>query len=276
VLLGVSWGGTTYSWSSLIIILLLVGGMALFGVFMLVEIYWVPLPIMPFRLFIIRNVALAIAASFFLGFGMFAAIFYLPVWFQYVLGQSATVSGLQLIPMMFGIILASGISGFLVTKFGHYYSYPIIGSILSALGMFLLDLLRPDSSQGLISVILLILGTGVGLQMQIIMLIAQNAVEPVDIAVVTTTLTFFRTMGGVFGLTVASTILQNETSILLKKAMESGDPVNINKVNSDAIDLMFLYLAPFVAISFFMVVAFKVQPLRKTIGKPAEPSEPAM
>ncbi len=113
--------------------------------------------------------------------------------------KSATTAGLLLIPMMFGLIISSAVSGALVTKTGHYKAYPIIGSALMILGLGLLSLFKPDSGEEVFIPFLFIAGAGMGLIMSISTLAAQNQVDLIDMGVATSTVTFFRTIGGVFG-----------------------------------------------------------------------------
>ena len=130
---------------------------------------------------------------------MFGAIIYLPLYLQLVDGVSATVSGLLLIPLMLGFLSASILSGQLVTRTGHYKPFPIIGSILVIVGMFLLSQLSIDTSHLTMSLYVIVLGAGFGMTMQIMVLSTQNAVPATQIGTGTAAITFFRSLGGAFG-----------------------------------------------------------------------------
>jgi hypothetical protein len=118
------------------------------------------------------------------------------------MGESATISGLQMLPLMGGLVIASIGSGVLMTKTGRYWIFPVVGSILCTLGVFLLYLFDINSGQGQWIPILFIIGFGVGSSLQVLTVVAQNVVTPKDIAVATTLLNFFRTIGGSFGVAV--------------------------------------------------------------------------
>lgn len=263
--------------------------------FALVEAFVAPYPIVPLRLFAVRNVVLSAVINFFLGFSLFTLSIFLPVWFQVIdfslsqqlndvqtiLGESATISGLQMLPTMFGLVISSGFfaynvfswftesttraSGILVTKYGHYKIYPIIGTLMSTLASFLLVLWDENSGQGIIIPILLLLGLGFGLSIQLVTVIAQNAVDFKDMAVSTSTVSFFRTMGGVFGVTIAATIITDVSQQLMDEAIAANQVPDATKLFAATMSKMFLYIAPFAAAGIPFSIAVKQIPLRQTV-----------
>jgi len=265
-LLGILWGGSEYAWSSPIIISLLVVGGVLVIPIIIVERY-TKFPIIPLRMFRNRNAALSIIISFLVGFVMMSSMLYLPLWFQTVLGQSATMSGVQMLPMMFGLILASTTSGILVTKFGHYRTFPIVGTILASLGTFLLYLLDENSNQGKLIPFLILIGVGIGLILQIMTVVAQNSVEIQDVAVVTSAVSFFRTLGGVFGIAIGSVILVQEEIHFTNQAISNGTIPNPLHIFVQSMQIMWVGLAPFAAVAIPLSLFVRQVSLRKTVER---------
>ena len=208
LLLVTVWGGSQYPWSSGVIIGLMFAGVALIAVFA----WWerrVPEPLVPPRLLHndIFNVSSAI--TFLQSMAMFGAIVFIPFYLQYADGVSATESGLLLLPLMAGLLALSITSGRLVTRTGRYKVFPMIGTVLMSLGIWLLTLLRAETSHLTMSVYLFVLGAGMGLVMQNMVLATQNGVEPRDMGTATSALTFFRSLGAVFGTALFGTIFFN-------------------------------------------------------------------
>jgi len=244
ILLAITWAGDKYAWGSKVIISLLIVGAVLCLVFVVVELKYAKLPIINMRLFKIRNVALATGASFFIGFAMFPLVIYMPVWLQTTFGESATISGLQLLPAMGGVVIASATAGILVSRTGHYYSYPLLGTSIVAICLFLIKLIDRDTPQYQLDLLLFFSGIGLGLSIQLLTLISQNAVQPKDMAVTTATVTFFRCLGGSFGLAVLSNLLNFEQTAALKRELARGD-TNYFDIFDSAMEYSFFYFAPF-------------------------------
>ena len=186
-------------------------------------------PILPLRLFRNRIFSVSSAIGFSIGFAMFGAIVFLPVYLQIVRGVSPTQSGLELLPLMVGLLLASIISGRRITTTGRYKRFPIAGTALTAVGLSLLSTLGSDTPYWRTSSFMLTLGVGIGLVMQVIVLAIQNSVDPKDMGVATSSATFFRSLGGTFGTALFGTILANrlasELAARLPKAVLNGvDP----------------------------------------------------
>jgi EmrB/QacA subfamily drug resistance transporter len=192
------WGGTQYAWRSPTIVALAVVSVVFIGVFVLWE-HRAPEPLLPLGLFRIGVFRVASAASFLLSMVMFGAIIYLPLYLQLVDGVSAMISGLLMVPLMVGVLIASVSSGQIVTRTGRYKIFPVIGSVLVVLGMWLLSNLGIGTSHVTMSLDMVVLGAGMGMSMQILVLATQNALPPHQIGTGTAAVTFFRSLGGAFG-----------------------------------------------------------------------------
>jgi EmrB/QacA subfamily drug resistance transporter len=192
------WGGTQYAWGSPIVLGLSVVAVVFIAAFVLWERKAAE-PILPPNLFHIGIFRVASAVSFLLAMVMFGAIIYLPLYLQLVDGVSAMVSGLLLIPMMLGVLSASVLSGQVASRTGRYKLLPVVGSVLVIAGMYLLSRLTIDTSHLTMSLYVIVLGTGMGLIMPIMVLAIQNAVPPTQIGTATAAVTFFRSLGGAFG-----------------------------------------------------------------------------
>jgi EmrB/QacA subfamily drug resistance transporter len=205
IVLITTWGGNQYAWASAQIL-----GLAALAVIALVAFAFVeqraPEPILPLGLFANRNFAVISAISFLLGFGMFGAMNFLPLFQQTVQGASATNSGLLLLPLMFGMLVVSIIAGRMITKTGRYRIFPIIGGFAMTAGMALLMLLDVHTSKTQLALYMTVLGAGMGFLMQTSMLIAQNSVEQKDLGAASGAATFFRSIGGSFGISLFGAI----------------------------------------------------------------------
>jgi len=149
------------------------------------------------------------AIGFLLSMAMFGAIVYVPFYLQYADGVSITVSGLLLLPLMAGLLALSVVSGRLVARTGRYKIFPLAGSALMAVGMWLLTFLNADTSHLTMSVYLFVLGAGMGMVMQNAVLATQNAVSPADLGTATSALMFFRSLGAVFGTALLGVVFVN-------------------------------------------------------------------
>ncbi len=203
-----SLGGTTYRWGSAPIIALGVAGALLVGVFALVERRAVE-PVLPLHLFKIRAFSVTSIVGFVVGFAMFGAITYLPVFFQVVRGESPTVSGLELLPLIVGMLTVSIGSGQVISRTGRYRIFPIAGTALITVGLLMLSQLGIETTWPLAALYLLVLGMGLGAVMQVLVLIVQNAVPYSELGVATSGATFFRSIGGSFGAAIFGAIFAN-------------------------------------------------------------------
>jgi EmrB/QacA subfamily drug resistance transporter len=203
-----SLGGTTYRWGSAPIISLGVAGVILVGVFALVERRAAE-PVLPLHLFSIRTFSVSSVVGFIIGFAMFGAITYLPVFFQISHGESPTVSGLQLLPVLTGMVIFSTLSGQIISRTGRYRAFPIVGTGLITVGIFLLSRIELGTNAVVTDAFMLVLGIGFGCVMQVLVLVTQNAVPYSELGVATSGATFFRSIGGSFGTAILGAIFSN-------------------------------------------------------------------
>jgi EmrB/QacA subfamily drug resistance transporter len=203
-----SLGGTTYRWGSPQIIALGVAGVVFTGIFALVERRATE-PVLPLHLFSDRTFSVANFVGFIVGFAMFGSITYLPLFFQIVRGESPTISGLQLLPLMAGMLFVSIGSGQIISRTGRYRIFPIVGTFGITLGLFLLSRMGIATGTAAAAFYMLVLGLGLGAVMQVLVLIVQNAVPYSELGVATSGATFFRSIGGSFGAAIFGAIFSN-------------------------------------------------------------------
>jgi EmrB/QacA subfamily drug resistance transporter len=208
LILFASLGGISWAWGSVQSVALLVAGVAMALLFLLVE-HWAQEPVIPLRLFRFRVFSAASAIGFVMGFAMFGALTFLPLFLQDVKGVSPTASGLRILPLMGGMLAASVISGRLVTRWGRYKIFPIIGTAMMTLGAYLMSLIGQTTGAWVMAGYMLIFGAGLGLIMQVLVVAVQNAVSYSDLGVATSSATFFRMIGGSFGTAVFGAIYAN-------------------------------------------------------------------
>lgn len=238
-------------------------------------------PIIPLYLFKNHTFTVTSVLGAIIGAGMFGAIVMLPLYMQVVKGYTATEAGLKLIPLMLGIVSTSIVSGKLITKHGHYKRYPIAGTALMALGILAMTRLQIDTPYWELSIYAIMVGAGLGLSMQTIVIALQNAVEFRDMGVATSSNTFFRSLGSVFGTAIFGTILTNRLGhYLLGAGFNESDVAKIQsntaaigslpaegKVTAlnafvDSFHVVFLVAAPIVGIGLLFALALRETPLR--------------
>ncbi|BCJ32607.1 MFS transporter [Actinocatenispora thailandica] len=221
LILGTTWGGSQYPWlSTQIIGLGVLAVLALVG-FVLVE-RRVAEPIIPLGLFRNRNFAVVSILGFLVGFAMFGATLALPQYQQIVQGDSATSSGLALLPLMLGMIVVSLISGQIITRTGRYRLFPILGGAFMIVGMVALAQLDVDTSRLVAGVLMVPLGLGMGGLMQTLMTVSQNSVEIRQIGVASSVVTFARSIGGAFGTAVFGAVLTARLTASLNDQLGAG------------------------------------------------------
>ena len=200
-----TWGGTQYTWGSNEII-----GLGIVGVVLLAAFVWqerrAAEPILPLQLFRSRVFSVANAMGFTIGMAMFGAIIFIPLFLQIVYGVSAQSSGLRTIPLMAGLLVTAVLSGRAISRIGRYRPFPIAGTAVLVVGMFLLSLLGVDTPPWVASAYMVVVGVGLGLVMQVLVLAVQNDARPEQVGVATASATFFRSMGGAFGVALFGTI----------------------------------------------------------------------
>ncbi|MEE1770931.1 MFS transporter [Streptomyces sp. JV185] len=275
-----SWGGTEYAWGSRTILGLGAGAAGTTLLFLVVE-HRAAEPIIPLRLFrdSIFNVTALVGAV--VGVGLFGAASYLPTFLQMVDGATATESGLLMLPMMGGIVIASVVSGQMISRTGRYRIHPIVGGAVSTVGMWLLSRLETDTPRFEYSIAQAVLGIGIGLIMPVLVLAVQNSVKPADIGSATSANNYFRQIGGSVGAAVFGTLFAGRLADALAVRLPSGadlpDPESITpqlvhamepalrdsyvQAYADAMPRIFLYLVPVLALGLFFAFFLKEKPL---------------
>ena len=208
IVLFTSLGGTTFAWRSSESVTLIALGVVLLVVFLLVE-RRASEPILPLQLFRNRVFAVCSAIGFIIGLALFGSVTYLPLFLQIVKGRSPTSSGLQLVPMMAGLLVTSIVAGRLISRFGRYKPFPVVGTAVMTAGMVLLAQLDIHSTTTYTSLAMVVLGLGLGMVMQVLVLAVQNAVDPRNMGVATSGALLFRQIGGSVGIAVFGAIFSN-------------------------------------------------------------------
>ena len=248
-------------------------------------------PIIPLSLFKNKVFINATAIGFTLGIGMFSAIAFVPTFLQMSSGTSAAVSGLLMLPMMAGMMGTSIYSGIAITKSGRYKGYPIAGTIITLAAMVCFTTLSADTALWLICVYLFILGAGMGLIMQVVVLVVQNAVAPEMVGVATSTNNYFREVGASLGVAIFGAMFTNRLSEKLMdvfsgagaSAADAGqatatlDPAAMSQLPqqlqdgivtayADSLAPVFWYLIPFLVVAFALALFLKQIPLSDQAG----------
>nr|WP_245930062.1 MDR family MFS transporter [Allonocardiopsis opalescens] len=287
VVLLTSWGGSTYPWVSPQTIALGAGALVL-GTAWWFSARRAAEPVMPLRLFRDPVFRVAAAISFAIGFAMLGSLTFLPLFLQVVHGVSPTMSGVHLLPMVVGMLGASVLSGQVVSRTGRYKVFPILGTACTGVALFLLSHLDENTSTAVMSGYFLVLGIGLGLVMQVLVVVVQNSADYADLGVATSGATFFRSIGSSFGVAVFGTVFSNGLAANIRSAT-AGHPLppgfDPSAVQSDAsaldalppdvqagllhayalsIDKVFLSAIPPVAVAFVLALLLKEVPLRRT------------
>jgi EmrB/QacA subfamily drug resistance transporter len=203
-----SLGGTDYAWGSPLMIALVAGGVVLTLLWLLAERH-AEEPVIPLHLFSNKVFSAASAIGFVVGFAMFGAMSFLPLYFQVVKGVSPTSSGVRLFPMMAGMLVASVGSGRAVSRWGRYKVFPVVGTLLITIGLYLMSHLGVGTSAWELAGYMIVFGVGLGLVMQVLVVAVQNAVSYEELGTATSGSTFFRMIGGSFGTAVFGAIFAN-------------------------------------------------------------------
>ncbi|MCQ4083709.1 MFS transporter [Streptomyces sp. RB6PN25] len=281
-----TWGGTRYAWRSHIILGLGAGALACTALFLLVERFAVE-PVIPLRLFRDGIFTVSGITGAVVGVALFGAASYLPTFLQMVDGASATESGLQMLPMVGGVVLASTAAGQLTSRTGRYKAYPVIGCALAAAGLWLLSRLGPGTTRPVYSVWMAVLGIGVGLALPVLVLAVQNTVRPADLGVATAATNYFRQIGGSLGAAVFGTLLAHRLTTALPHSaglpnLESITPAIVRALPAPlrdsyvhayaaAMPRIFLYLVPVLGLGFLTAFLLKEKPLMTEHGSDTPP-----
>ncbi|MEV0335688.1 MDR family MFS transporter [Nocardia sp. NPDC050717] len=215
------WGGKQYAWGSTTMLTMIAALILVVAAFVFVESR-AEEPMLPLWLFRNRTFVLTSLIGFLVGLVMFAAIGFIPTYLQMATGTSASVSGLLLIPMMIGMMLTLITSMNVITKTGRYRVYPPIGAALIGIDMLWLTRLDAHTSMWLVSAMLFVMGAGLGLIMQIIVLVVQNAVAPDQIGTATSANNYFREMGGALGIAIFGSIFTGRLTENLTTAFQAN------------------------------------------------------
>ncbi|MGX1880681.1 DHA2 family efflux MFS transporter permease subunit [Streptomyces sp. NPDC055287] len=286
-----SWGGTEYAWDSRVILGLAAGAAGTTLLFVVVE-HCTPEPLMPMRLF--RDSVLTISGlvGAVAGIALFGVAGYLPTFLQMVGGADATEAGLLMLPMTGGVVVASLVSGQLISRTGRYRVYPVVGSACSVLGMWLLSRLEADTSRMHYSIWMAVLGIGVGLVLPVLILAVQNAVPPADLGAATSANNYCWQIGGSVGAAVLGTLFANRLADAPAGRLpgDAGppDPASITpqlvhamppavrdayiEAYAEAMPRIFLHLVPVLVLGLLIACFLKEKPLVSHNAPTADPS----
>ena len=285
VILYTSLGGTSYPWTSPAMLAAIVGGVALLCLFPLVEARAAE-PILPLELFRNQTFRTTSAIGFVIGFALFGSVTFIPLYLQIVKGYSPTGSGLLMTPMMLGVLATSTTSGFLISRYGRYRAFPIGGTAIATVSLYLLSTLGVDTPIRTAAVYMLILGLGLGMVMQVLVLATQNAVDYRLLGVATSGATLFRQVGGSIGVSVFGAIFTNGLGRELAHRLPPGvhapahvspavihhlpAPIHAVYVAAVAIALhpVFLTAAAVMVVGFAFAWRLRDVPLRETAAVP--------
>jgi EmrB/QacA subfamily drug resistance transporter len=221
IVLFTSLGGNTYAWDSPQIIALVIASVVLLPAFVWVESRAAE-PILPLSLFRNRTFTVTSAVGFIVGFALFGAVTYLPLYLQITKGASPTRSGLQLTPLMAGLLITSIVSGQLIVKLGRYRYFPIAGTAVMTVAMVMLSRLEATTPTHWATVGSFVLGLGLGMTMQVLVLAVQNSVDPGEMGVATSGSTLFRQVGGSIGVALLGTVFTNRVHVELAERLPAG------------------------------------------------------
>ncbi|GGP41319.1 EmrB/QacA subfamily drug resistance transporter [Streptomyces calvus] len=302
LLVWVTFADDKYAWMSWQTGVMVGGAVVLTLIFLLVESKAAE-PIIPLRLFRNRTITLASLASLFVGIAMFAGTVYFSQYFQLARDKSPTMSGVMTIPMIGGLFVSSTVSGMIITKTGRWKGWLLAGGVLLTAGLGLLGTMRYDTPYWHIAVFMALMGLGVGMMMQNLVLCTQNQVAPSDLGAASSVVTFFRSLGGAVGVSVLgsvmSTRISNYASDTIGQLSPQEQAAAAKASGSGAIpdmDLLppgirtwlesayghgiadiFLYVAPIALLAFLVTLFIKEVPLRTSgaLAQAAEETSPA-
>jgi len=294
-LLYTAWAGPDLGWGSSTGIALLVAGVVLAVAFVLIE-KRAQEPIIPMRLFGNSIFSIANTFGFLIGIAMFGSMIFIPVYLQVVQGMSPTQSGLAMVPMVVGIFSTSITAGQLMTRNGHYKIFPILGAATVIVGLLMLSQLTGTSAYWFAALAMYVLGAGLGFTMQVLVTVVQNSVDRSDMGVATSSVAFFRSMGGSFGTALFGAILSSRLAVHIAEAMQGlpagagqggakvgevannvqmikslPEPVHslVTGAFSASLHDTFLAAVPLVGIALVVALFLKEVPLSERIAAPA-------
>ncbi|MDF0371111.1 MULTISPECIES: MFS transporter [Streptomyces] len=298
LLLWVTFAGDKYDWISWQTWTMLGGTVVLIALFLLVESK-ASEPIIPLRLFRNRTITLASAASLFVGIGMFAGTVFFSQYFQLARDKSPTMSGVMTIPMIAGLFLSSTVSGQIITKTGRWKAWLVSGGFLLTAGLGLLGTIRYDTEYWHIAIFMFVMGLGIGMMMQNLVLATQNQVAPSDLGAASSVVTFFRSLGGAIGVSALGAVLGNRVTHYVKDGLADLGPEgaafghggtggggipDLDKLPAPFRTVMevayghgvadvFLYAAPAALVAFVLTLFIKEVALKTRAGNDDAPAE---
>ena len=278
-------GGVTYEWSSPIVLALIATAVATLVAFVLVERRAAE-PVLPLRLFANRAFSVTSCVALVVGFAMFGSVTYLPLFLQVVKDATPTASGMQMLPMMGGMLTSSIASGQLISRTGRYKIFPVVGTAVMALGLGLLSRTAADTSLGRVLAMMLLLGLGMGLVMQVLVIAVQNAVDYRDLGVATSGNSLFRSIGGSVGTAVLGAIFASRLAAELAghpgatSGVGGGSGLSLQAMAqlpaavratyaqafTSAIDTVFLVATAIAVVGFVATLLLPERPLRETVS----------
>jgi len=292
-----TWGGTEYAWGSVEIIGLLLVTVAATAAFIMTESRAAE-PMLPLHVFRNSNFSLSMVMTFLVGLAMFGAMTFLPLYQQTVQGESPTISGLMLTPMMLGVTVTSIVAGQVTTRTGRYKAFPVIGGAVMGLGMYLLTTLSTGTTRTTSAIFYVVLGLGMGFIMQMVSLIAQNSVGQQDMGVAASARMFFQQIGGSLGVAALGAIFARRLTESLASAAGSGvhinasggqlDPATVDSLPATirhdvfvaiahAVQGVFFWAVPAVVLMFVLAWFIKEVPLRgRAPAEATTPQEPEL
>ncbi len=283
-----TWGGSTYDWDSGVIIGLIVATVVFGGLFVFIESRAAE-PVIPLMLFRNRNFNLTTAAGLITGIAMFGALAYMPTYLQMVTGVGAAQAGLLMIPMMGALLISSVGSGQIVSHTGRYKIIPIIGMVITAVGLFLLSTLKADTAIWIMCVYLAVMGLGLGMSMQILILVVQNSFPQAIVGTATSSNNFFRQIGSSLGAAIVGSLfvsrltdnltanlppggtgdtgLNSITPAIVAALPAPAREIIVNAYN-DALTPIFLWMVPLVLAAGVLLAFVEEKPLATRIEQP--------
>jgi EmrB/QacA subfamily drug resistance transporter len=271
-----TWGGVEYEWGSPVIVGLALATVVLTGLFVLVERRAVE-PAMPLQLFRSRTLVLSAAILFIMGAVMFGTVTYLPTFLQIANGASAANAGLLLVPQLLGTMAASVIAGQIVSRTGRYRIFPILGSAIAAVGMYLLSTMSTDTGRLHSGVAMAVLGFGIGMTLQTLVVATQNEAPVEHLGVATSTISFFRAVGGSIGVALFGSLFTSRVTELLGDAALRVTPQSLARMSpaqaqetatafADAVTHVFMFAVPLLLLAFALAWFVREAPLRTSSG----------
>jgi MFS family permease len=279
LLIWVSLAGSAFAWGSSLSLTLAGLGVAALVAALVVELR-APEPVVPMTLFRNRTVVLAVLGSLVLGLVMFGGSVFLGQYFQVARAYAPTEAGLLTLPLVVGLTLSSTVSGQLISRYGRWKRFLVVGAFLTTAGLAFLSTIDHTTSIPLVSVYLGVLGLGVGMSMQNLVLAVQNTVDARDVGAASSLVSFLRSLGGTVGVTVLGVVLSNRVNTLLRlpaaggttdlSGLDAAAAATVRAAYGDAIGLVFLIAAIGSLVTLVAVLFIKEVPLRTTVGTAPE------